>query len=178
MSPPPFWFCAEVSLVRMVLMLNAWWIVGLALVTGVIHPGPVVRGQWNGEVAGLGETGENYPFPSVVLPRWLAWFDTPDEPGPFPAYEPAIMAIYVRWGWWVTVWWNWSFRNIAHGWLYPFRRVWPLEDVPRNEQLRQVKCGIGYGWKAYRDWRAEAVAPHGEVAPRYYVVPSFFNSEA
>lgn len=182
-APPSFWLCAAVWCARMVLMVNAWWIVGAALLLGKIKPGSIQRGQWNGKVAGLGEIGDNYPFPSARIPRSLAWFDTPDEPGPFPAYEPGIMAVHAwaaKWlgdarAWGFTVWWNLSFRNVAHGFLQRWR-VDVATDFG-NAALRQERFGIGYGWKQYRDWRAEVDAPHDTFWPRYYLVPSFFNNE-
>jgi hypothetical protein len=182
-APPSFWLCAGVWCARMLLMLNAWWVVGAAVLLGKIKPGPIRRGQWNGEIDGLGETGDNYPFPSAQIPRCLAWFETPDEPGPFPAYETGIIAVH-SWAakslgdsraWGFTVWWNWSLRNVAHGLLQRWRVN--VDTDFGNAALRQQRWGIGYGWKQYRDWRAEVGAPHGYVKPKYYLVPSFFNNE-
>lgn len=178
MKPPTFTYCAFVFFFRCFLILSAWLVVGLALLFGFIHKGAIRRGQHNGEVAfpdGKKEMGDKYPFEDAIVPWWLSWYDTPDEPGPFPAYEPTVMRVYRSCGWGITVWYNLATRNMAHGFL-----KWcgiQADKEYKNAELRLEKFGVGYGWKCYRDWYQEIDLPDTQTAPKYYLVPSFFNNE-
>lgn len=53
------------------------------------------------------------------LPRWLSWFQTPDEPMPGALYEPAIVSAFMRGGqWWAATCWLW--RNSLYGLAWRF----------------------------------------------------------
>jgi len=54
-----------------------------------------------------------------VLPRWLAWFNTPDDPGPAQGmYEPQVRAVYDRFGWAAKTWYWLGVRNQMNGLFY------------------------------------------------------------
>jgi hypothetical protein len=51
-----------------------------------------------------------------VLPGWLAWLNTPDDPGPMQGmYEPQVAAVRERFGWLVKTWYWLGIRNQCYG---------------------------------------------------------------
>lgn len=56
-----------------------------------------------------------FPLIRGDLPRWLAWFETPDERLPGGLYEPTVEKVYVVWGKWVCTYYWLGLRNRAFG---------------------------------------------------------------
>jgi hypothetical protein len=53
---------------------------------------------------------------SSVLPNWLAWLNTPDDPGPDQGmYEPQVVDVYVALGWYAKTWYWLGIRNQMMG---------------------------------------------------------------
>ena len=51
-----------------------------------------------------------------ILPAWLAWFNTPDDPGCDQGlYEPQVLAVYKAWGWAAKTWYWLGVRNQMNG---------------------------------------------------------------
>lgn len=51
-----------------------------------------------------------------VLPSWLQWLNTPDDPGPDQGmYEAQVAAVYARFGWVVKTWYWLGLRNQLNG---------------------------------------------------------------
>jgi hypothetical protein len=96
------------------------------------------------------------------LPRAFAWFDTPGEVDLFAKDEPAVGALYDKYGWWVAAY-NWfAIRNRAMGLQEAFS--WPCNIWP-EERMGTVEFGDGLwiqrkkfgsllfvrGWGVYQD---------------------------
>ena len=85
----------------------------LNLVCPVVLPFVLLFAKWDAE-ATPARVGE----PAVIrgdLPRWLAWFSTPDERLPGGLYEPTVAGLHARWGKWVTSWYWLGIRNCLFG---------------------------------------------------------------
>jgi hypothetical protein len=96
------------------------------------------------------------------LPRAFAWFDTPGEPDLFAKDEPAVGAIYDKYGWFIAAY-NWfAIRNRAMGLQEALSR--PCNEWP-EDRLGTVLFGDGLwvqkkklgpilfvrGWLVYQD---------------------------
>lgn len=95
------------------------------------------------------------------LPYWLSWFSTPDARLPGGMYEPAVAAMHVRWGKWITAW-NWlGIRNALFGLSLSLGKpatgyipdlplgLWKRDDIWRySARLGPVKFLCGY--KVYK----------------------------
>lgn len=54
--------------------------------------------------------------PANIFPGWLQWLNTPDDPGSEQGmYEPAVAAVYARFGWRVKTWYWLGIRNQMNG---------------------------------------------------------------
>lgn len=97
--------------------------------------------------------------PRSALPRWLWWFQTPDEPLPGAMYEPTVRQWRAKYGDYVcSVLWLW--RNRAFGFRFWLGRpaTGYIEEQPglvEQEGLwrwsRTVwRIKLAAGWKVYR----------------------------
>lgn len=62
----------------------------------------------------------NFPAIRGNMPRWLSWLETPDERLPGGLYEPAVLAIYEKYGAWVCAWYWLGVRNRVQGFAAAF----------------------------------------------------------
>jgi hypothetical protein len=95
------------------------------------------------------------------LPKWLRWFQTPDERFPGGLYEPAVYDMLLRRGKTITSWYWAGWRNQLIGMAAYFGKpttdyipdgngFWQRGDVWRLS----IPIGFGrvlMGWKAYRN---------------------------
>ncbi|MDE1998020.1 MAG: hypothetical protein KGI52_03720 [Burkholderiales bacterium] len=94
------------------------------------------------------------------LPRWLRWFQTPDERWPGGLYEDEVLAVLTRYGRYVCCIY-WYTRNSMHGLLPVFARAWqhtqpdPPVDPPSPDYVQWQRGGWrgGYGWR----WKPQSV---------------------
>jgi hypothetical protein len=99
----------------------------------------------------------------INMPKEFSWFDTPDEPMLFDMTMPTIQKFYEKWGWFLTAWVWFGFRNRAHGFKSDvFGREapehWPNKDL--QDEIRQdghfiIRKRYGrfvtvFGWQVYR----------------------------
>lgn len=119
----------------------------------VCVPPAVLLARWDDyPTTWTGGASENGP-PTVRgdLPRWLAWFGTPDERLPGGMYEPTVRGVYNRFGrYWCSVYWLVN-RNAMHGLNAAlFGRPTTLDEVMDYEWRSVGPFMVGYGWKRYR----------------------------
>lgn len=69
--------------------------------------------RWDGAVTR--DLDGRFPIIRGDLPRWLAWFETPDERLPGGLYEPTVEKVYVVWGKWGCTYYWLGLRNRAFG---------------------------------------------------------------
>lgn len=96
----------------------------------------------------ISSEGRVHPeVPRYALPRWLSWFQTPDEPMPGGLYEDAVYAAYAKGGrWWcATVW-------LARNSLFGLGRLfaWPASGyIDAAEGLVEGADGL---WRWQGTW--------------------------
>lgn len=99
------------------------------------------------------------------LPDWADYLEMPDDYN-FPAYEPTMLKIYDRCGWFFATWVNLSFRNVGQSlaWEYavPVSGYdYAITDSERVEKgiFKTVKkiwpLKVIYGYSSYRNWKKE-----------------------
>lgn len=175
---PNFYLFGGLVLLRFFLILTAWLVVGVGILCNKIYKGyPERAGQWSGAATDVnGNVYTGAQVPQMVCVGFWRLYDMPDEPG-IGLYEPTVSAIYNRFGWWVTVYYQLAFRNVAQGLGYAYRAQGVANDVPAPQRT-WTKFGIRYGYKQYADWRSmsndEVLA--GQQPKSYYYVPDFFVS--
>lgn len=103
--------------------------------------------------------GQDQLIQRYVLPRWLNWFNSPDEDG-WPMYEPTVAKIYHSLGWRVALFYNLAFRNQAQGFLWLFGHE--VTELVRNKN-KEMNCtllnkeldlklfALIYGWEVAHD---------------------------
>lgn len=85
--------------------------------------------------------GQDPEVQRYVLPKWLYWFNTPDEDG-WPMYEPTVAKLYKKFGWRFTLWYNLGLRNQAQGLLWT--RGKEVEEWFRKEHKVHLKGGTAH----------------------------------
>lgn len=93
-------------------------------------------------------------YKARTLPRWLAWFDTPDQYLPGAMYEPTIRDFYLATGWYLTTV-RWLLRNRMNGLSYRF--ALPAEQYSNS---RKVERWVGsflieWGYEVKRNNRIQ-----------------------
>ncbi len=99
-----------------------------------------------------------------VLPDWLEWVNTPDDFLPACTYEPTMLKMYHRFGWFITSWWNLSFRNtmmyLTWGMAKPVTGYWyTLSDEEKQEKglfdnhYHFLGLTLKVGYVSYRNWK-------------------------
>jgi len=114
---------------------------------------------------------QRYKFPKV-----LDCMELQDDWN-FPSYEPAILKLYNKFGWWVTTYINLAFRNVGMGLVWqlaiPVSDYWyALSDEEKQSKglfdndynLSRVILKIGY--VTYRDWRSKMTNKGFVAVPR------------
>lgn len=97
------------------------------------------------------------------LPRAFRFLETPDELLPGGMYEPTVLQIYNRLGWWLCSWYWLGLRNVGHGMWWRFGKSVPLHlkhmtleqqkeygVFSRERTFWKFRCV--YGWKTVNDW--------------------------
>lgn len=178
MTQPNFFLFGALVLLRLLMILTAWIVVPVGILLNQIHKGlPERPGQWTG--ASFDADGKQVlgtVVPTIVCRGFWKLYDMPDEPG-IGLYEKTVSSIYRKYGWWVTVFYQLAFRNIAQGLGYAFRA--PVDVYMTPPQYVWTKFGIRYGYKRYADWRAmtDTEILQGEAPSKFYYVPDFLISE-
>jgi len=82
--------------------------------------------------------GQGYPYPiqRYVLPKWLSWFNTPDEDG-WPMHEETVANLYKKFGWRFVLWYNLGTRNQAQGLLWTRGKEVTKGDYLFNKTLNE-----------------------------------------
>lgn len=80
--------------------------------------------------------GQDPEVQRYVLPKWLSWFNTPDEDG-WPMYEPTVAKLYKKFGWRFTLWYNLGTRNQAQGLLWTRGKEVTEDDYLINKALKK-----------------------------------------
>jgi hypothetical protein len=94
----------------------------------------------------------------------LDWIDTPDDFLPACTYEPTILKMYHHFGWFITSWWNLSFRNVGMAFTWrlaiPVSNYWyAISDQEKQERglfdnhYRISKLVLKIGYISYRNWK-------------------------
>lgn len=98
-------------------------------------------------------------FPSVMrrLPSWLKFMETPDDQLiPSGLYEPTVLKIYKKYGWFISQWYWLGFRNVGHGLFYKLGfdvTGWPEERIELLKKKKEFgPFEIRYGHKILTDW--------------------------
>ncbi len=98
------------------------------------------------------------------LPSWGKWIGTPDDILlPAGLYEPTVVKIYNKLGWWLTSYYWLAFRNIGHGITWHVGKVIPkpVDEMSEEEQreydvFEEEKIflifKIKYGYKSVKDY--------------------------
>lgn len=100
---------------------------------------------------------------SPILPRWLAWLNTPDDPGPSQGmYEPQVLAVYNRFGWYVKTWYWLGWRNQLYGLFASLsakydgapvrvsdRLGFRIYSVPRFMEITWPRRRVSFGYKVH-----------------------------
>ena len=179
MKIPSYYKCLAIHTGQLLMWLLAFWMVPLGFLFGGIRQGPSRFGQWSWQ-AKQGEVYKGVPIPfctvqSIDCRGIWKWFDIPDEPG-IGLYEPTVAAIYNKFGWWVTVYYQLAFRNVGHGFLYQFaQRDGSPSIALRKDLLLKSPIGSGgYGLRPYEDWRSytEGGMRDPSLPRAYYYVPA------
>lgn len=106
------------------------------------------------------------PVERSALPKWLWWWQTPDEYLPGGLYEPTVVR-WLKWGSWYTSW-RWLLRNRMYGLQWSFGK--PVDsyfDPVHNELVFRDNLWrwwkqfgpivVQAGWKVHRkDFYASA----------------------
>ena len=98
-----------------------------------------------------------------IFPKWAECVEAPDEYG-FPAYEPSMMKLYKKTGYFFTTWWNLSTRNVglSLSWqlAIPVSDYWVhLSDEEKGEKglfdnhYRFGNVVLKVGYVSYRNWK-------------------------
>lgn len=106
--------------------------------------------------------GQDPLIKRYVLPKFFKWLETPDEMLPGGLYEPTMLNIYNRYGWWVSSWIWLGFRNVCHGLWWPLGKEVPkkLREMSPEEQVdagihstatQFLGLKILTGWKTVND---------------------------
>ncbi|MDE2000772.1 MAG: hypothetical protein KGI52_17805, partial [Burkholderiales bacterium] len=119
-----------------------------------------------------GSYGE-WPTIRGSLPRWLRWFETPDERWPGGLYEPAVRDVLTQYGRYVCCLY-WYTRNSMHGLLPVFAMVRmetkpTAHDAPSTDNYYQWQAfGLrgGYGWR----WKPQNVEGTSWAMVPYFTV--------
>lgn len=103
-------------------------------------------------------------YDARALPRWLYWFDTPDQWLPGGLYEPTVVKWYERFGWYgCTV--LWLLRNRMYGLTHALGHPASIYDRTEKRQAWVGKFLIEWGWERHYASRD----PSGE----YWLLPEF-----
>ena len=100
------------------------------------------------------ELNDRYPSTMRILPLWLKFIETPDDvliPGGL--YEETVYSIYKKYGWFISQWYWWGFRNVGHGFHYKYG--FPVSELEGQKYKKSKVFGIfevRYGHKVLRDW--------------------------
>lgn len=105
--------------------------------------------------------GQDPDIQRYVLPKFLNWFNTPDEDG-FPLYEPTVKKIYDKFGWRVCMFYNLGLRNQAQGFLWLSGQEVPArvrELTLSQQEFYGVTTGtvnlgffkVHFGWETAHD---------------------------
>lgn len=147
--------------------------IGLEMASLVLAPLAVVAVFFRGPrirtdvIATSGEDGAPMYVDRALLPRWLWWWQTPDELLPGGMYEATVRGWYASWGWHYCAA-RWLLRNRLYGLAWTFGRPADgyLDPVPggiaqRGDLWRWWRrfgpIVLQAGWKVHRaDWQADA----------------------
>lgn len=110
--------------------------------------------------------------PRYRLPYWLAWAESPDEHLPGGLYEPTVMRIYERFGWFISSWYWLGFRNVGNGIVWGLGHEVPMalksmttDDMARYGVWRKQRVVLGvrfiWGWETVRDWHSTKTKSQG-----------------
>lgn len=114
------------------------------------------------------------------LPCWAAWYDTPDEDDLFDLGEPQVFWWYVNFGWFMTAWHWFGFRNRGHGFSSWLARPAPADGKygATDSFFIQKQIGLytngdrtyglrfGFGWQIYNSRQFDSKY---EYRPRVWI---------
>lgn len=114
---------------------------------------------------------QRYKFPKV-----LDCMELQDDWN-FPSYEPAMLSLYNKFGWWVATYINLAFRNVGSGLMWqlatPVSNYWVLmsDEEKKAKGLFDNHYILGrvvliVGHVTYRDWRSKLTNKGFIACPR------------
>jgi hypothetical protein len=125
----------------------------------------------------------HYAQPQVqryLLPKFLQWAETPDEHLPGGLYEPTVLKIYQRFGWFVCSWYWLALRNVGSGIVWNDGKEVPakIRDMSAEDQAKfgvhekrtlLWRLAILTGWEVTRDWHSTKTDQGFWATPRFTV---------
>lgn len=151
------------------LPLKFWWLLFCEVVWRLIAWLVIPFCMLFLKKANMGEIQDKIPYKigtdiqRYVFPKWAECVEMIDDYG-FPAYEPSMMKLYKKTGYFFTTWYNLSFRNCAMSLSWqlaiPVSDYWVhLSDEEKDEKglfdnhYRLGNIVLKVGYVSYRNWK-------------------------